>query len=61
MIYADFKSILEQEDNEKWNTDESHTTKYQKKTVAFIYGYKLACVDDQSVVILRWRFCLQFY
>ena len=31
MIYADFKSILEQEDNEKWNTDESHTTKYQKK------------------------------
>ena len=46
MIYADFENILAQEDDRKKNLDESYTDKYQKH-VAFSFGYKLACVDDQ--------------
>ena len=37
MIYVDFESILEAE--EKQNSDESYTNKYQKH-VACSYGYK---------------------
>ena len=46
MIYADFESILVPEDNGKQNPNESHSKKYQKH-VAYIYGYKLVCVDDK--------------
>ena len=45
MIYADFESMLVPEDNGKQNPNESYTNKYQKH-VAFSYGYKLVCVDD---------------
>ena len=37
MIYAGFESILVPEDNEKQNSDDSHTNKYQKH-VACSYG-----------------------
>ena len=40
-----FESILVPKNNEKQNPDESNTNKYQKH-VAFSWGYKLACVDD---------------
>ena len=46
MIYTDFESILEPEDNGKQNLNESYTNKYQKH-VARGYGYKLVCVDDK--------------
>ena len=46
MIYADFESILEHEDNGKQNPNESYTHKYQKH-VACSYGHKLVCVDDK--------------
>ena len=46
MIYADFESILEPEDNRKQNPEESYTNKYQKH-IACKYGYKLVCVDDK--------------
>ena len=45
MIYADFESILVPEDNEKQNSIDSHTNKYQKH-IANSYGYKLVCVHD---------------
>ena len=45
MIYGDFESILAPEDNEKKNSNESYTNKYQKH-VACSYGYKLVCVDS---------------
>ena len=45
MIYADFKSILVPENNEKQNCEESYTSKH-KKHVPCCYGYKLVCVDD---------------
>ena len=44
MIYADFKSILVPENNEKQNPDESYKSKY-KKHIACISGYKLVCVE----------------
>ena len=46
MIYGDFESILAPEDNEKKNSNESYTNKYQKH-VACSYSYKLVCVDDK--------------
>ena len=46
ITYADFKSILEPEDNGKQNPEESYTSKYQKHIVCS-YGYKLVCVDDK--------------
>ena len=55
MIYADFESILEPEDNGNQNPGESYTNKY-KKHAACNYGYKLIFVDDKSSkpkVILR--------
>ena len=45
MIYADFESIILPEGNGKQNIEESYTNKYQKH-VAWSYGYKLVCVDD---------------
>ena len=45
MIYAHFESILVPEDNRKQNTNKSYTKKYQEH-VAFSYGYKLVCVDN---------------
>ena len=47
MIYADFESILEPEDNGNQNPGESYTNKY-KKHAACNYGYKLIFVDDKS-------------
>ena len=44
MIYADFESILLQEDNREPNLNEYYTNKYQKH-VSCSYGYKLICVD----------------
>ena len=46
MIYADFESILGPEINAKQDPDEFYTDKYQNH-VGFIFGYELACVDDQ--------------
>ena len=46
MIYADFESILVQEDNRKQNPVESNTNKYQKD-VACSYGYIFVCVNDK--------------
>ena len=53
MIYADFESILETEDNgrqnpEEWkqNPAEPCTSKYQKH-IFCSYGYKLLYVDDR--------------
>ena len=46
MIYADFESILETEDNGKKNPSKSYVTKYQKH-VACSYGYELVCVEDK--------------
>ena len=46
MIYADFKSILLQENNGNKNTNEYYTNKYQKH-VSCMYGYKLICVDKK--------------
>ena len=45
-IYADFKSISVPEDNEKRNSNEFYSKKYQKH-VACSYGYKLVWVDDK--------------
>ena len=45
MIYADFQSILEPEDNEKENPNESYINKCQKHT-ACSCCYRLLCVDD---------------
>ena len=44
MIYADFESILMQEDNGRQNPEESYMNKYQKH-IAYGYGYKLVCLD----------------
>ena len=53
IIYADFECILLSEDNEKQNTEESCTNKYQKH-IACSYGYKLVLVDDKfSVSLLK--------
>ena len=46
IIYVDFESILEPENDGKQNPDKSYTNKYQN-IVACSFGYKLACVDDQ--------------
>ena len=46
IIYADFESVLEPEDNGKQNSEESYKSKYQKH-IACIYGLKLVCADDQ--------------
>ena len=46
IIYADFESILVQEDNGKQNPKESYTNNYQKHIVSS-YGYKLVRVDDK--------------
>ena len=46
MIYADCKSVLVLENNEKQNSDECFTNKYQKH-IASSYVYKLVCVDDK--------------
>ena len=40
MIYADFESILDPEENGKQNLDESYTNKYRKH-VAYSYDHKL--------------------
>ena len=48
MIYADFKSILVPEDNEKQNLNESCTHKYQKYGTCS-YSCKLDCVDDKFI------------
>ena len=45
MIYADFESILEQENNGKKNSEDTYMNKYQKH-VAWSYGYKLVRVND---------------
>ena len=43
MIYADFEGILVPEDNEKQNSEEFHTDKYQKHVanITVSYSYKL--------------------
>ena len=46
IIYVDSETILVPEDNEKQNSEESYTNKYQKH-IAVSYGYKLVCADDQ--------------
>ena len=46
ITYADFESILVQEDNGKQNPKESYINKYQKH-IASSDGYKLVCVDDK--------------
>ena len=46
MIYAEFESILAQEDKGKQNPFESYKSKYQKHT-ARTYVYKLVCGDDK--------------
>ena len=46
ITYADFESILVQEDNGKPNPEGSHTNKYQKH-IACRYVYKLAWTDDK--------------
>ena len=45
-IYDDFESILGPEINAKQDPDEFYTDKYQNH-VGYIFGYELACVDDQ--------------
>ena len=55
MIYADFESILEPEDNGNQTPGEPYTYKY-KKHAACNYGYQLIFVDDKFSklkVILR--------
>ena len=55
MIYADFESILEPEDNGNQTPEEPYTYKY-KKHAACNCGYQLIFVDDKSSkikVILR--------
>ena len=46
MVYADFESILEPENNEKQNQKESYLNKYQKH-IACSYRYKLVYIDDK--------------
>ena len=46
IIYADFESILEPENNRNQNPEEPYTNKYKKHT-ACSYGYKLVRVDDK--------------
>ena len=46
IFYADFESTLVPGNNEKQNSAESYTSKYQKH-IAHSYGYKLVCVDDK--------------
>ena len=46
MIYADCKSVLVLENNEKQNSDECFANKYQKH-IASSYVCKLVCVDDK--------------
>ena len=48
MIYADFESILVPKNNEKQNSEESYTNKYQSH-VSWNFGYKIFKVfaDDQ--------------
>ena len=46
MIYEDFEIIFMPEDNERQNTKESYTNKYQKH-IACSSSYKLVCVDDK--------------
>ena len=43
--FVDFKSILVPQDNEKQNSEESYTSKYQKHFTSS-YCYKFVCVDD---------------
>ena len=45
-IYADSESILVPVNNRKRNLDGIYTNKYQDH-VAWSFGYKLVCVDDQ--------------
>ena len=54
-IYADFKSILVQEDNGKQNLDESYSNKYQKH-IACSYDYKLVCVSENFSKYLKTYF-----
>ena len=54
-IYADFKSILVQEDNGKQNLDESYSNKYQKH-IACSYDYKLVCVNENFNEYLKTYF-----
>ena len=46
IIYAEFESILVQENKGMQNPEESYTNKYQKY-FAGSYGSKLVCVDDK--------------
>ena len=46
IVYADFESISEPEDNGKQNPKESYTKNYQKY-IACSYSYKLICADDK--------------
>ena len=46
LIYADFESVLISGKNEKQNTDESCTNKYQNH-IGCSFTYKLVYVEDQ--------------
>ena len=52
ITYADFESVLMPEANGKQNLEEFYTNKHQKH-IAWSYGYKLLCVNDKLVSILR--------
>ena len=54
IIYADFESILQPEDNGKQNPNESYTNKHQKH-FACSYGYILVCVDDKVSKNFKWH------
>ena len=47
IIYSDFESILDPEENGKQNLDESYTNKYRKH-VAYSYDHELVFFDDNS-------------
>ena len=59
LIYVDFESIWDREDNGKQNPEECCTNKYQKH-IACNYSYKLVCADDKFSKPYRWRCGLQF-
>ena len=58
IIYAAFESISLSENNDKQNTKEFYTNKWQNH-IACSYGYKLVCVDDKFSKPLFSKYTLE--